>query len=365
MRQVELFLGQERYLAGDFERASEYFQIGLKHEPKEEGQSEIYPNLFEAWLLLSRLKFALKEGVIELRPLLEEYDRVITRFCALDPTPVTAQLEGHFAIALQDVDLARQLWLGTIYPGFRVWLEKHFRQVFFAKANPVSVYIIPKGQGASQSQHYKRRGEVEVDAWTGVVSDRERGVVTQLRIKPGQALQRLLETMTLSRYAGLTVVEIHRRIFPDEHFHPRASPAKIRTLIYRLRKELASAKIGLRLTEVKDRYELVADRPIEIRIRWMMSRELQEEVRPTFQPMTPSGEKPDPEKANPLRQQVYRKLVLLKEHFAGEAFSLDQALPVLRLKRSRATQVLRIAIEQHWVERILLNRSVRYRCLIG
>jgi len=365
MRQIEVFQGQERYLSGDYAQAALFFEQGLKNEPKEEDEQGIYPSLFGAWLALSHLRAAQKKGGQDLRPHFQKYDDEIEAFCALDPTPVTAQFEGHFAIALQDIDLARQLWLSSVYPGYRFWLEHHFKDQLFASSESVPVFVIPRGQGRAQSRKLDRKADIKIDAWTGEGRNLIEGTDFRLPIKPGQALQRLLEALALSRYAGLTVFEIHRRIFPDERFNGRTSPAKVRTLVYRLRKELERLKVGLRIEESKDRYQFNADHLTELSIRWMTNREVQDGVRPTFTPGVRSRVEPIREGADPVQQQVYRQMVLLKQHFGEATFSLSQALPVLRLKRSRATQILGVAIQNQWIERILVQREVKYRCTLS
>lgn len=368
-RQIELFEGQCAYLAGDDSRARSVWLEASKNEQsflKDKDEGPLHLRVFGLWVLLAEIRMERAKGGQGLKGLLKRYDQELSEFCLLDPSVVAEQMEGHLAEALDDIQLARQLWLGGIYPGYRKGLESVFRSRLFESSEDIVVHVFSSRKNRSQTSVIERDRGIELDAWTGQVgSAKGASHSLHLKIKPGQALQRLLETLALARYGGLTAFDLHRRIFPDERFSPTASPAKVRTLVYRLRRELAAIKICLTIEESKDRYQLGAEQDVAIRIRWVTDRAIQELARPSYKPGSHSRAEPIRSESDPLKQQVYRQIVLLQRSLKSESFTILEALPLLGLRRSRATQVLTMAVQNGWLSRKTLKREVRYTFLIG
>jgi hypothetical protein len=326
-RQIDFFSGQSYYLAGEYPKAQEIWQstrVRIR-ETADEGDDT---NLFVAQLDLLISLAEIKQGL----PSQEAYARAFTQSCEQTSHPAE-QFELYLAEATRDLDLARRLWLGTRHEAFRRYIESFFDTEFFGETTELVAWVPGDGRTCTQGTGLIPESAILVDAWTG-------GPTVGMR--PGQAPQRLFEALVLAPYGGLTLFELHGRIFADEKFNPRSTPLKLRNVILRLRSMLASSGLGLKILETGFRYRLVARQPVRVRLRWLADGRI-------------------PTRLDPARQQAYRQVALLSREFGDQPFQLREALPILGLSRSRASELVALAVEQGWLQKTVRQRATYYR----
>lgn len=85
-------------------------------------------------------------------------------------------------------------------------------------------------------------------------------------LKPGQALQRLLEAVACDFFDPPNFLRLHEALHPGEGFDPELSHGRVAHMVWRLRSWLAEAGLPFRLVESDGRYELVSEVPAVIRI---------------------------------------------------------------------------------------------------
>lgn len=331
-RQIDFFSGQSYFLEGEFRQACQIWSAALArlHGLRNPGSDT---NLFIHQL---ELLIALSE-IHEGKPSHEKYARAFAEASRLSHHP-SEQFELYLAHATQDVDLARRLWLGTRLPQFRRYIERFFEHDLFGAAGELLATVPANKDIPSQAARFASTASVIVDGWTGEADSDGPG----LKLRPGQATQRLFEALALSPYGGLTLYELHGRIFGDEKFNPRSTPLKLRNVILRLRALLAGSGLGLRIEENQFRYRLIASQPVRIRLRWLADGRTHTEL-------------------DPAQQQAYRQVALLARHFGDRPFQLKEALTLLRLNRSRASELIALALTQGWLTKKVGHRTTEYR----
>ncbi len=331
-RQIEFFSGQSYFLEGEFSQACQIWNAALArlHGLRNPGSDT---NLFIHQLELLIALAEIHEG----KPSHGKYARAFAEASRLSHHTAD-QFELYLAHATGDVDLARRLWLGTRLPEFRRYIERFFAHDLFGAATELFATVPTSKVIQSQAAQFAHEPSVIVDGWTGEADSGSGG----LKLRPGQATQRLFEALTLSPYGGLTLYELHGRIFADEKFNPRSTPLKLRNVILRLRALLAGSDLGLSIEENQFRYRLVARQPVRIRLRWLADGRTHTEL-------------------DPAKQQAYRQVALLARHFGDRPFQLKEALTLLRLNRSRASELISLAVAQGWITKRVGHRITEYR----
>jgi hypothetical protein len=105
---------------------------------------------------------------------------------------------------------------------------------------------------------------------------------------------------------------------------------------------LAASGLGLSIEENQFRYRLIARHPVRIRLRWLADGRTHTEL-------------------DPAMQQAYRQVALLARHFGDRPFQLKEALTLLRLNRSRASELVAQAVAQGWLHKKVGHRITEYR----
>ncbi len=153
-------------------------------------------------------------------------------------------------------------------------------------------------------------------------------------LKPRQALQRLLEILVSDFYCPPNVVQLHEALYPGEHFNPLSSSVRVRQVLRRLRAWLKKNGIPLAVEEKSERYFLVAQRPLRLRLR-----------------REQSG----------LDAALSDLVQRLKKHFGANSFKAGALEALMKVSRPTAVALLARAMAAQLVVRAGHGPQTRYR----
>lgn len=202
------------------------------------------------------------------------------------------------------------LYFGTPYEGFRDLIATEFND------RPTqSMYIL----GDKQSPR--------LDLRSGQL-------VGRAVLVPGRTAHQMVEVLLRDFYLPLRIGSLFSALCPDEHFTP-ASADRVRQSVSRTRKQLAKAKIPLRIGERDGFYFAVLDGDISIRI-------------------------PLQRQSVELEKLQFEKLA--QALMSEPTFTAKQATAKLDLSKSTINRTLNWGIEKGLIERMgLTNRDAVYR----
>lgn len=154
------------------------------------------------------------------------------------------------AIAVKDEKLLVHLYFGSPYAGAKAKILETLG--WEQKRLPAFYDYLPSGKLAAKTPVFNVfNGEFEG---------------SRLRLKPGQIVQRLLETLATDFYEPPSSFRIHEVIYPDCAFDPEISYGKVAQAISRLRHWLVEARIPLAVHENLGRFRLQPLSPLLLRI---------------------------------------------------------------------------------------------------
>lgn len=224
-------MAQSHYLERDWTAASRWLaemeQIG-RDDP--EGTLAMHTRVWVTLVELNRSRgaAAARKAVAEVR----EAHRRAGVFWQV------RSIEYYEALALEDRERLVRLYYGSPFEGARARVASR----------------IPGGEAAipARYEHAVGEGAGAAARWLDVATGESfRGTSS---LKPGQLPQRLLAALVSDFYAPPTIIQLHADMYPENHFNPASSPARVWQAIKRLRAWLASGKIPLAVREEDGRY---------------------------------------------------------------------------------------------------------------
>lgn len=217
------------------------------------------------------------------------------------------QCDRTIAISRKDRDLFLKVFFGTPFLSFRERLRKDFT----AATLPPFYSWCPADSAGSEL-------DLAEGEWNG-----------RAFLKVGQAPHRLLSALSTDFYRPFRTATLFSRLFPDEHYNPEHSPARVRQAMLRLRGLMRSEGIPLVVQEDQGFYRLSATAPVQIRVgAGVIS-----------------------------RNDAY--LARLASHFSTSAFSMSQAVQALGIPRRSAQRIIEEAGDK--LERLGRGMSTRYQ----
>ncbi len=146
------------------------------------------------------------------------------------------QCDAHMAVALGKQDLFLQLYFGTPFPSFREHLIADF---------PTAV-ILPERYEWNIGK--SARDNVIFDLMGGARIGKKAG------LKVGQLIHRLLTLLCRDFYRPVRVPTLHQALYPDEHFNPVTSPARVHEAVRRLRLWFQQTRLPFHIEEEDGQY---------------------------------------------------------------------------------------------------------------
>lgn len=154
------------------------------------------------------------------------------------------ECERFLAVEYADVDLMKKVYYGTPYSPYRERLVRDFQRQSKVKLTLPDTFSFelegPKGP------------RLEVDVADGTFIYKEK----PLQLKVGQALHRLLVSLSSDLYRPLRVAVAHHYLYPDEYFHPLSSPHRVYEVVRRLKGWFQKKHLPLHVEERTGFYEL-------------------------------------------------------------------------------------------------------------
>jgi hypothetical protein len=256
------------------------------------------------------------------------------------------------AVQGKDIRLGMKLYAGTPYEAYRKRLLGDFPELASAVRMP---YRWSLGGGAETRPAGSSGEDVsghQIDEIPDAASHSEifvangKNSTSKLFLKANQVQQRLLNALASDFYRPSNLVELHALVFPAQHFHPKASADSMHQAFRRLRGFLEKARVPLRITENRGRYQLEATKPIELVIM------------PRASAVSGAGEK---------NQSTFALDARLEHDFHRLQKSLSEGVTALeaariwKISRNSALNRLRRLREAGLLRREGAARGIRYR----
>lgn len=225
-------------------------------------------------------------------------------------------IDFHIALAKQDEALFRSLYFGTA--------NKKFQEKILNKWRPEEVPEDFLWQlGASKKT---REFLPQIDIAQGQPT--EKGDF----LKVGQTMQKLYVVLLSDFYRPFSILEVFEKLFPGEYYSPGVSEFRVHQTIKRLRQWFEKNDIPLTIENVEKDYRLASTSPCVIRLHHLRE----------------------------VKSSSDHWLELIREKL-GEEFSIRDVVPLMKVTRRRAGEVIRQAVEAGVLTASGSKNQVRYR----
>jgi tetratricopeptide (TPR) repeat protein len=255
------------------------------------------------------------------RSALNGLDRAMKELADVRDWEELRECEYHAALILKDEARVARFCYGTPYPAAR---EKILAAAGMTGSALPGTFAWPVGSASTGATPM-------LDVFSG------ENPFSKVRLKPGKALQRLLQALAQDFYVPPNGYVLHDRVFTDEVFNPLSSPTKVRQLVKRLRRWLDGARCPIELAERDGFYRLTGSRPVALLLRR------------------------DAHLAEPGDPKLAARLLELRSAFGGRSFRTAEAERRLGLGRTAAVGLLGRAVAEGILDRIGRGRNTAYR----
>jgi hypothetical protein len=182
---------------------------------------------------------------------LSEMGRLKEQAIARSHWETMRECDRFVACATKDEALFWKVYFGTPYARYRHWLRRDFGET---KVEPQSiVWQVSEGENSAAKP-------LVLEACL------EKGK------KASWLLDRLLRTLTSDFYRPHRIASLFQQIYPDEHFNPLTSPAKVHDAVARLRERFRVSRFPLEVEESNGFYRLSSAKACFVQIRREASR---------------------------------------------------------------------------------------------
>ena len=224
----------------------------------------------------------------------------------------------QLALITKNVGLAQQVFFGTAHYKFRQKLKSKTDSFFEMPAS----YDRLLGENTPPSSA-PRVFDIETAEESG----------SEIQLKPGQTLHRLLKVIAADFYKPIRANEIFSLVFANENFDPAVSGNRVHQAIKRLRDWISENEIPLQIAENDSAYSLVGTAPYVI--RW---------------PITHTT----------LQREKVGVLQLTKNFPAGN-FTVKEAGLALGISDRTASRLIKTALEKSELQKISSGPSTKYK----
>ena len=154
------------------------------------------------------------------------------------------------AILTQRKELLVEYYFGTPYPKWRARILASARCTVDSLPEFLDWQISSSGAP----------GKYFVNLLTGQTSQ------TTVRLKPGQIPWRVLQALASDFFAPPSIAQLFESLYPGEHFHPTAAPARVHQSLLQTREWLDEHRLPLQIVEENGCYRLRSQHSFVLRL---------------------------------------------------------------------------------------------------
>lgn len=309
-KRYDLLHGNALRFLGNLEIARKNWEVGIEYFRQSENLLTDAKGLdyyfCKKWVAIA--KFYLNPKSHECRT---ELDKMRDEARRLHHWESVRDLDYHQALVSRDTKLFELLYFGTPFPSFRARVTKDWK-----RPEGETTYHWKMGSGEA---HYIDIAMEQKTAQGGF-------------LKAGQSMHRLYVALTSDFYRPFTIAELYEQVFPEEFYCPGVSEFRVHQAMKRLRKWFEQNKIPLQIESVDGEYRLTTDECVEILIH----------------------------EGGKIQTSGDFRLQFLKTQL-GEEFSIKDAVPLLKLTRRRAGEVIQEAVLSGILTKVGKGNRTRYR----
>lgn len=204
---------------------------------KADEQSLIY---IEKWRLIIKSKTSRNP-----LSLVDDFKTLQQRAIAIKNWETVRDCDLHLALILKNSELIQKVYWGTRFPSYKKRI-----QIIFKDFKIENQFV-----------------------WKNSDTDTTAKSFDLVQLAPTKTLQKLFFILSRELYQPLQITEIIDSLYPNEYFHPVASPARLHRLIARARLWLTNKKLPLQIQSYRNSYRLELIGPAQIILHASLSTE--------------------------------------------------------------------------------------------
>lgn len=230
----------------DFKKARKFFEESQKKLVSSNPRYQLY---LEKWVTIGKMlqENGSKKSLID-------WERLRKKTVGLRDWNTLREIELFKAVATDDVESIKKLYYGIPYPEYR-------KRILYMWERPLELEEYQDRQIGQSVSHQQR----VFDVASG------KDLHTGSKLKPGQALHRLLQVLASDFYSPFLTTRIFSNVYEGASFNPTTSPGQVYETVKRLNRWFLKNKIPLFVHSSKFGYRLRATEAYTLRIQGIVS----------------------------------------------------------------------------------------------